>query len=91
MIVYGFKGIHPRVWKKIKSPWIAVWKQKDAYVARIMDGDKETGINVRNQILEELKQDIKTYSPCINEFPRGAEDDKKLICVFMKGEVKACS
>lgn len=69
-------------WKEMERPFIAVFAEELAYIAKVYDGAKDTGLFVERRILDTLIHDIKRTSFTSLRLERGPADPENLICVF---------
>lgn len=76
-------------WKEMKRPFIAVFAKNLAYIAKVYDGEKDTGLFVTRRNLDALIYDIERTSFTSLRLERGPADPEDLICVFCSSRQRA--
>lgn len=88
MEIRSFAELHQSVWDKNKKPFIAIYKDPDAiqrpkYLAKVYDGADYTGIYMRMDNLERMREDIRVYAYWLRSAPPGTADEPSLIGVYI--------
>ena len=87
MEIRSFAEMHQSAWDKCKKPFVEVYEDRDAiqrpkYLAKVYDGAYYTGIYMRMDDIEKMREDIRMYAHWLSEAKPDAADEPSLLCIF---------